>query len=457
MRPLTTLVPLIALHLAAGTPSSPAAIRVPRHHDTLQGAINAASPGDTVLAGPGTYSGEGNVDLDFGGKDIVLLAPAGPESTVIECELAARGLIFQSGETRAAVVEGFTIAHGSGTPGGAIRCVASSPTIRNVILLENRALGWDEVRGGGLECRGAAPLLDDVTFAWNVSYSGGGMASWESSPELRDVSFQDNRAFSAGGGLYCYSSSVLLDGVEFEGNHGVWAGAAYLFRSDAEIRDGLFVGNLSEWYGGGLFCRDGAAVSLTDVAFLENEAGREGGGLNLEGCAATLTRVTFARNTAGTYGGAASLSAGSEADFTNVTVVANWAAGRGGGICCRASHPNIALSVLCFNGCRDAVLCVAGGNPVVSRCVVFGNETGDVLCGTHSDNMLLDPLFCDLSGNDLRLCANSPCLPDHPANPWGELVGAHGAGCGDCDSPAECLSWSAVKAMFLDPAPRSRD
>jgi hypothetical protein len=450
------LVLLSILAVAIALPASPAAIKVPEHYDTLQGAIAAASPGDTVLVGPGTHSGPGNVDLDFGGKDIVLLAPAGPESTVIDCEFSARGLILVSGETRAAVVEGLTIKRGRGSPGAGIRCVGSSPTIRNVILLENWALGWDDRNGGGLACYEASPLLDGVSFLRNEADYGGGMSCWYSSPELTDVSFQDNRA-SGGGALYSYSSSVVFDGATFEGNEGSWTGGAYLLRSEADIRDARFEGNLSGWNGGGLSCRYGGPIVLTDVAFLENEADREGGGLALDGCLATLTGVTFARNRAGTYGGGATFSGGTVGDLTNVTVVANRAASRAGGICCRASHPSITLSVLCFNGSRDAILCMAGSEPVVSRCVVFGNEMGDGLCGTHSDNLFVDPLFCDMSANDFSLCGNSPCLPDDPGNPWGELVGAHGSGCGDCDSPVECLSWGMVKTLFRDSAPRPRD
>jgi pectin methylesterase-like acyl-CoA thioesterase len=68
-----TLSTLATLASTAG-----AAIHVPERHSTIQGAIDAASPGDTVFVAPGTYTGEGNVGLDFGGKDIVLIAPGGP-------------------------------------------------------------------------------------------------------------------------------------------------------------------------------------------------------------------------------------------------------------------------------------------------------------------------------------------------------------------------------------------
>jgi hypothetical protein len=446
---IATILPLLAM-AAADFSTAGAAIEVPGSHDTIQGAIDAASPGDTVLVAPGTYTGAGNVGLDFGGKDIVLIAPAGPESTVIDCESASRGFVFQSGESRNAVVDGFTITNGRGSPGAGLLCMGSSPTIRNVMFLANRAMGWQERRGGGAYCTEAAPILEGVTFLWNRSDYGGGMACSNSAPELRDVVFLENSTFIGGAGLYGFSSSLALEDVTFDGNETRYGGGgAYLYRSDAEIIGSRFEGNQCEWSGGGLYCRDSSPVSLTEATFLGNTAGREGAGVYCEGGALALTGVAFARNAAGTYGGAASLSGGTAADLVGVTVVANAAGSRGSGVCCRASHPDITLSVFAFNGPRDAILCLAGSDPVVTRCVVFGNEMGDGLCGTHSDNLCLDPLFCDLYADDLRLCANSPCLPGHEQNPWGALVGAHGEGCGSCDSPVERVSWGAIKAVFL--------
>ena len=61
MRAWSCAVSLVVL-LAAAAQS---AIVVPDDYDTIGEAIAAAGEGDTVLVRPGSYRGEGNVNLDF--------------------------------------------------------------------------------------------------------------------------------------------------------------------------------------------------------------------------------------------------------------------------------------------------------------------------------------------------------------------------------------------------------
>ena len=55
--PLALIGALFGGLLASAVSAEAAPIHVPRTHRTIQAGIEAASPGDTVFVGPGTYSG----------------------------------------------------------------------------------------------------------------------------------------------------------------------------------------------------------------------------------------------------------------------------------------------------------------------------------------------------------------------------------------------------------------
>lgn len=110
----------------------------------IQDAIQAASPADTVLVLPGTYA-----PVDFLGKDLVVRSRDGANATTVDGGGVARCVVFRSGESAAAILEGFTVTNGFGAPvtwiqmacsdgdGAGIVCVGSSPTIRECRIVGN--------------------------------------------------------------------------------------------------------------------------------------------------------------------------------------------------------------------------------------------------------------------------------------------------------------------------------
>lgn len=141
----------------------------------IQAGLNAAMSGDTVLVAPGTYSGDGDRNLNFGGKDIVLMSERGPNLTIIDCMEAGRGFQFNGGETAAAVVDGFTITRGDPyLDGNAILVgpTASSPTILNCKIVENKPLDDD---AGVVRVDDGDPTFECCTVALDTTFASDGL------------------------------------------------------------------------------------------------------------------------------------------------------------------------------------------------------------------------------------------------------------------------------------------
>lgn len=115
LRPLLPLLCTVLLPAVARA----ATLSVPSQYPTIQAGVNAAANGDTVLVADGTYSGDGNRDIDFHDKNITVKSVSGAAKTIIDCggfdstdgSGNHRGFYIHSGET-AAVISGFTVKNG---------------------------------------------------------------------------------------------------------------------------------------------------------------------------------------------------------------------------------------------------------------------------------------------------------------------------------------------------------
>jgi parallel beta-helix repeat protein/predicted outer membrane repeat protein len=304
----------------------------------IQDGINAASGRDTVIVRNGTYRGSGNVNLDFGGKAITVKSMITAENCIIDCRntMYVRGFLFQSGETLASVVDGFTIQNGAHDLGGAIHCKsASSPTIKNCIIEGNEA-----VRGGGISClNGSNPEIVDNRIRYNAADWGGGIYCSNASPtiETNDISYNDAEE---GGGVYYIAGSggsTTLNVIMW--NTAVYnGGGVYCDASSPTIQQNNISENSGDWQGGGIACVNGAFPIIDKNAVNNNVDATWGGGIYCYKSGPKITENTIYNNTGGSGGGGIHIT---ECTSASLLVKGNWihsnTAGDGAGINCYAS------------------------------------------------------------------------------------------------------------------------
>jgi len=220
------------------------------------------------------------------------------------------------------------------------------------------------------------------------------------------------------------TTACVVDGFTIRDGSGAPGGGVRCYLNGSptlrnlRIEDCASTGN-----GGGIFCGVGASPIISNVA--------------IAGCSAT-----------GSGGGISFTTTTARAE--NVTVHGCSSGANAGGIACSGanSRPTILETILSGSTAGAGLSCTDGANPTVTHSCVYGNAGGNGLCGTPSENISEDPLYCDAGAGDLTLRTDSPCLPN--GNAWGVLMGAYGAGGCDTGVPDP---WDGEPAVLRAPYP----
>ena len=171
-------------------------------HTTIQGAVNAASSGDTINIAAGTY--KENVTIEV---KTLTVNGAGADSTIVDGNKSASVFSIRgsSGPPFSVTLKNMTITNGkaSGSIGGGIFIeVDPSVTVTDCIISGNFANN----AGGGISNLGGGILtIMDSNISSNSAGFGGGIASGTmggaGTLTITDSTIGDNSARSNGGGI----------------------------------------------------------------------------------------------------------------------------------------------------------------------------------------------------------------------------------------------------------------
>ena len=249
-----------------------------RYHpfDTIQEAIDAAW--DVVIVLDGVYTGEGNRDLNLGGRRLWVRSEKGPDHCLIDSGGENRAFDLRSGESADTRIDGFTIMNGRPqyVGGGAILAVNSSPTIENCIFAANRASF-----GGAILLENSAATIRRCYFVGNHDNEGGGgvYIRPDSDPLITNCVFAGNTSSA----IHCKQCTATIENCTVVGNRSgdngggiscVYLGASPLIRHCTIARN--YVAPNVEGGGGGLFAGSHADPSVVNSIIWGNIATANG-------------------------------------------------------------------------------------------------------------------------------------------------------------------------------------
>ncbi|UCF04172.1 MAG: S8 family serine peptidase [bacterium] len=281
---------------------------------TIEAAVDAADPDDTVQVATATYTEFVLVESPLyllGGWDSTFTV-RDPDTYVTTIKSSGGIVSFMNIGGGACGIEGFTLENGTG---------------------QSASLPLPGTYGGGIFSYSSSPVIRDNTFTncgatTVMNFSGGGaIACYDGDVTIEDNSITGAEAQS-GGGIYLYQCSATINGNRIEGS-----------APHAE-----FTGTKA---GGGIYALH-ATVSLEDNVITDNDGYNQGGGIYLRLCTATVTGDSILLHDCLDTGGGIH-SDHSSLEIDRAVILENTAVGGGGGINHRAENLGIENSIVALN------------------------------------------------------------------------------------------------------------
>jgi len=313
---------------------------------SVQDAVDAASPGDSIMIAAATYSENVSVTTPLyilGGwnGDFTVRDPGTYESRI---QRTGSNVSFMNLGASFCGIEGMTLANGTGTStilpasgvyGGGVFSYNSSPLIRDNVFVNCGVAGTTNFSAGGaIACYNGDVVIEGNEITACKGQCGGGIYVYQATAEIRDNVITGSYANSIytgnrrGGGLYAYHAEVALEGnvirgcYDYKSGGGVYStfstttmsgdsvyanavsqegGGIYAERDTITFEGVVVLDNASEQVAGGIYTK-AAVVAMRNSIVALNEA-LLGGGMYPDSTSGVVANNTFDRNDAAVFGG----------------------------------------------------------------------------------------------------------------------------------------------------------
>jgi len=350
--------------IAAGTSTANVRTVCPAgcDHTTIQAAITAANPGDTIQLTTTSPHTEYDIVVN---KNVTIAGLGGSITSVVQAANSAgtatkRVFYIQSGVT--VVFNDLEIRYGGVDLGGGIYNDGGQVTLNNVQILVNESGGvfntgtidinhseieYNEslTHGGGIWNSGTA-IIQDSNIMNNVGgphgggiYNAGNLTISHSNIIYNDAISNGTPSNGQGGGIYNTGTLVISNDTLIFDNRALWdidaisqtAGAGIFSSGTTIIRDSLFDNNSGQELFGGAIYVDGGNLQLIHVIIKSHTGAERGGGLYLNQGTVNIERTVLYDNLVADSGGGIYHQSGNLL-ITNSTISGNAANNHGGGI-----------------------------------------------------------------------------------------------------------------------------
>jgi hypothetical protein len=357
---------------------------------TLQGCIDAAAVGDTIVVQTGTHPVGITLNkavslTGVSSASVILQALPGQRvltvtGAVVDASVVISGLTFTGGNVSV------TTTCPANCGGGILIADGANPLVSHVTISGNAAY-----RGGGIYSSSARRLNASIV-AHNTSGGGDGGGAWVlGTAALNGGRFERNQCLDSecwGGGLR--TNGLALTGTQLISNTAGMDGGGVWVNGAATLNGGLFQGNQcnhNNCTGGGL--RTESALALTGTQFISNTSRSHGGGAFAFGAAALNGGLFQGNQCAQDSCMGGGLRANGTLALTGTQFISNTARWRGGGA---SAAGGAALNGGLFQGnkCTHG-LCLGGGLAALSANITgtefIGNEAGSSAGAATAQNI----------------------------------------------------------------------